>query len=85
MGLGGAPEAEYDCVVDALLSRLVADPSHVALVGALQGQSEHFGAALAPPSEQAAFADRVLGWWSQVPPRPAVDRIRPDVQASSER
>jgi hypothetical protein len=71
--LAGAPADEYDCVVDALLSRLVADPSQSALVGVLEGQSGHFGGALAPPAEQAAFAERVLGWWWRVPARPAVE------------
>jgi hypothetical protein len=73
MGLAGAPDDEYDCVVDALLSRLLADPSRLALVGVLEAQSEHFGGALAPSAEQEVFADRVLGWWAQVPTRPAVE------------
>jgi hypothetical protein len=66
----GAPEGEYDCVVDDLLSRLVARGSREDLVGVLEGEAEHFGVALGSSAE---LADRVLAWWAQVPPQPAVE------------
>jgi hypothetical protein len=68
--LAGAPEDEYDCVVDELLSRLVHGASKNELVRLLVGQREHFGASLGSPAELDAFADRVLGWWLGLPPRP---------------
>jgi hypothetical protein len=73
VGLVGAPEDEYDCVVDELMSRLVARSSRDELVRVLEGEAEHFGVSLGSPTDRTSFADRVLVWWARAPSQPPVE------------
>jgi hypothetical protein len=79
LGLMGAPDDEYDCVVDAVLSALVNQPDGVALKTATveglgymagQGWSQVAADRHSQPPLLDPFMARVREWWRAVPPPP---------------
>ena len=79
LGLMGAPDDEYDALIDGVLSALVnraeSDSVAAAVMSGLDDMAgEGYGAALATRQSESPrlvpFVERVREWWNAVPPQP---------------